>query len=61
MTTLTKEQQLEWIWEHCKVVYFPVNDNNDLMPYIIEHAPHSNKNSREYIEDWMPGGVQSDL
>lgn len=48
----TPSQQLEWIWENCKVVYFPPLSNGTA-PYPVEHNPAANKNSRAFIDQYM--------
>ena len=48
--TLTPEQQLEWIWQHCRVIFYPGNNE-----YPIGHCPPADKISRQAIERVMMG------
>ncbi len=48
---LSAEEQLEWLWANCRIVYWPEFPN-----YPLEHAPAANKNAREFIEAEMRKG-----
>lgn len=42
------EAELEWLWKNCRIIYFPPG------LYPVEHNPHANKLSRDFIESFMP-------
>jgi len=48
---MTDKEKLEWIWENCKVVYFPGKGD-----YPLEHVKSSNKDLRREIEHCMEFG-----
>jgi len=50
-TLLSADEQLEWLWRNCKIVYWP-----EFPEYPLEHAPQANKNAREFIEAEMMKG-----
>ena len=46
------EEQLEWLWANCKIVYWKGDDSHP-----IEHSPHARKYSRDLIEAEMPDNM----
>lgn len=46
-----KAAQLEWLWKHCKIIFWPQRPN----AYPIEHAPAANKDGRWLIEAEIAG------
>ena len=46
---LTAQEQLEWLWENCRIVYQDIVEN-----YPIEHCQWAKKDSRAFIEAQMP-------
>lgn len=46
------QKQYEWLWQNCKIVFFPSSDDK-MGTYPIEHNPFARKDARGFIESKM--------